>query len=876
MPIIREYTSQVGATGQIRSRGASAADFGVDGIAKVGAAIGVMGDAIQRREEESEISDIRARMAQANADWTENYIERQQNAQPGDMTFAETLKKDMGEYLRQMRDTVRTRKGQELFNQLAANMAGNFVESALKHQAALAGAKAKQDFTVALEANQRTVAKDPGQYEFLLSATERTLDDPEGPFARLAPLMRDELRVKSREALAAAAVDGWIEGGGARDFLEAARPQANAVRANGVPIGGVPGGSHFNAAVEAVLAKEGGYNAKDGNSDAPVNFGINQRANPDIDVKNLTRGKAIELYRDRYWSKIDGDNLPPRVAMFAFDAAVNMGVDAAKKLIKETGGDLDQMVAMRKVMYQDIVARNPAQGKYLNGWISRTDRVAKEAAGLPMEQPVAVNLPEATPESKPLAVGDAAFDALPYAVQLQKIRLAETRVNQEMAVYQARVRATVQDQQAEAMATGNVGTPLQQRDFVSAYGEAQGLDLWASYRKNVIELGADVQRVRGMSFAEQNDLLARYASQVQGEGAAQAASRLESVERAVRAQRSAFEKDPAAYVIHLSPDIRGKFDALAQALADGNMPQAQKAEITQAYATAAMAEQKRLGNDQPVLLPAAHADKIVAQFHDQQQGGQNAAVLMHALAEQWGAYWPQVYGQMAPKLPSAAVVIGAGMKPAPAALLAEAAALGRGEMLKTMPPNTAGDVAEALSREMAAFESTMAPQHGGLQTANRVREGTELLALRYMRSGMNASDAARQAFTDTVGEKYNFRGTFRVPVEHDAVLVERGAQQALQNLESFGLDVPPSAFALDEADARATYIRSLKAYSKWVTAADESGLVLYNQFGAAVMGADGEPVKLTWGELSERGKTVPVRRELRHPAKEMIRRGALP
>ena len=46
-------------------------------------------------------------------------------------------------------------------------------------------------------------------------------------------------------------------------------------------------GTSFGDAVAFVLEKEGGYTASDGESGAPANFGINQRANPDIDVKNL-------------------------------------------------------------------------------------------------------------------------------------------------------------------------------------------------------------------------------------------------------------------------------------------------------------------------------------------------------------------------------------------------------------------------------------------------------------------------------------------------------------------------------------------------------------------------------------------------------------
>jgi hypothetical protein len=876
MARIKEYTSSVQATGQINARRATAADFGGDGgLADLAVAAGNFAQQMQQRETESEVSDIRTRMAQANADWTEQYVTRQQAATPGDMSFAPTLKRDMASYFEEMSGTIKTQKGRELFQQLSANISGNFMEKAVVHQSVLAGQKAKLDYVTALDANQRTLVKDPSQYEGLLAESLAALDDPNGPYARLSPIVREELKVKTRIELAAPTVDSIIESpGGAREFIEMVKPRANTVRANGVPVGGVPGATsgagNFKMAVTAVLAKEGGFNASDGNSKAPVNFGINQKANPDIDVKNLTREKAVELYKDRYWDKIGGDNLPPRVAMFAFDAAVNMGVDAAKKLISQSGGDLDKMVALRKAMYQDIVAKNPQQAKFLNGWISRTDKVAKEASGLPMEQSVAANFPEPAPDTKPLKTGLPAFDSLPYEVQLRKIQLAETRMNQEMAIMQSRVKKSVEDNQAEAMTTGIVRNPMKEREFIAAYGEAQGAEMYASYKTNVIDLGADVARVRGMSVSERQALLFEYQSKVQGVGADAAARRFDTLQRAVKLMDEALKKDPAAYVINSSNDVKSSFAKVSELMFSQEATPEEKAAATQDYALKATAEQKRLGVDRPVLLPDAHVDKIVSQFYQQQQGGQNAANLMQALATQWGKHWPEVYGQMAKKLPSAAVVIGAGMKPGPAALLAEAAALGKEELKKTLDSGATRDLGDMLRKEMEPFMSSMNAQNGGDQTANRVFEGAELLALRYIRSGMSAKDAAKQAYQDTVGEKYNMRGTYRIPVEHDAEKVERGAQEALRNLESFGLEVPPSRFNLAPEDARKTYIKSLKAHSKWVTAADETGLVLYNAFGSAVLGADGKPVKQTWAQLALRGEPVPEAKKP-SPADDYIR-----
>jgi lysozyme family protein len=138
--------------------------------------------------------------------------------------------------------------------------------------------------------------------------------------------------------------------------------------------------SGFDSAVQFVLSKEGGYNASDGNSGAPVNFGINQKANPDVDVKSLTKQGATQIYRDRYWNAIGGDNLPPGAALMAMDAAVNQGVPFAKQILAQSGGDVTKMAQLRRAKYQEIIAADPSQAKNQTAWMGRVDAAEQQAA----------------------------------------------------------------------------------------------------------------------------------------------------------------------------------------------------------------------------------------------------------------------------------------------------------------------------------------------------------------------------------------------------------------------------------------------------------------------------------------------------------------
>jgi lysozyme family protein len=138
-----------------------------------------------------------------------------------------------------------------------------------------------------------------------------------------------------------------------------------------------------DANIDRVIKVEGGYKPVDGVSGAPVNYGINQRANPDVNVKTLTPEKARVIYKERYWDAIDGDKLPPATAMVALDAAANQGVDYTKKLIEKTGGDPMKMLDQREMDYRKLAKTDPRQAENLNGWLNRVSDLRKEISATP-------------------------------------------------------------------------------------------------------------------------------------------------------------------------------------------------------------------------------------------------------------------------------------------------------------------------------------------------------------------------------------------------------------------------------------------------------------------------------------------------------------
>lgn len=136
-----------------------------------------------------------------------------------------------------------------------------------------------------------------------------------------------------------------------------------------------PPSNTFSVADTFVADIEGGYVPNDGGK-GPTNFGVNQFANPDVNVRNLTPETASQLRKQRYWDAIGADSLPQPTAMVAYDAAINQGQDYAKKLLEKTGGDPTLMLYQRREDYRKLAASSPLHEKSLKGWESRLNKLA--------------------------------------------------------------------------------------------------------------------------------------------------------------------------------------------------------------------------------------------------------------------------------------------------------------------------------------------------------------------------------------------------------------------------------------------------------------------------------------------------------------------
>jgi len=162
----------------------------------------------------------------------------------------------------------------------------------------------------------------------------------------------------------------------------------------------------FEEIIEVVLHHEGGFTddskdpgnwtgGKEGVGELEgTKYGISAKSFPDMDIKNLTKDGAKEIYYQDYWIKNRVPQLPDNLKHIYFDMSINQGRSRAVKILQQAanakganlkvdgglgpktigalkGVELDRVRAYRIKYYADLVTRKPDLEKFYFGWFRR-------------------------------------------------------------------------------------------------------------------------------------------------------------------------------------------------------------------------------------------------------------------------------------------------------------------------------------------------------------------------------------------------------------------------------------------------------------------------------------------------------------------------
>lgn len=307
------------------------------------------------------------------------------------------------------------------------------------------------------------------------------------------------------------------------------------------------------------------------------------------------------------------------------------------------------------------------------------------------------------------------------------------------------------------------------------------------------------------------------------------------------------QTDPAAYVAKYSPAVQRSF----QVAQEQGTPEAYKA-----YVQATVAEQQRLGVAQPKLLPDAAADQLAANFANQVNGGESAAVLIEQQQALWGKDFGTVLQQVGKKLPAEAQVIATQLPKDLAERMASVARLKDSELDAGLQKGQKDEISQSVQDEMQPFAASLHGQAGGINTFSTMYKAAVRTATSYVLQGDKPKDAAQKVVNGMVNDKYDFFGTYRVPKTLDTQAVSRGATKALGQIKPDDLMLLPGISGVTDKDNAAQLHSALQSSGEWVPTNDESGLALTLN-GYRVRDKDGKPIVRTWAELQQQGLREP-------------------
>lgn len=477
---------------------------------------------LKKKEDDDAVANVGESLASADAYWPNRVAEIARNTQNGGLVkqddgstvpMTQHVDKEFSTWRKSFLANIPNEKARLYAQSHLNTLWGNTYKSTITTEASLGVENRWQKVDQAVQLWAKTAAQNPGATSELVQSAWTMIAN-----SGFDEQSRYKFAEGAKKTITEAALTGAIE--------------QNPAGVKSVIQRHYQGG--FDQAVEFTLRHEGGYNKADSNG-AEVNFGINKAANPDVDVKNLTREQAKDIYKRKYWAAINGDELSktnPGLAAAAFDTAVIAGPGKAKDLLEKSGGDAGKFLDLRQQFLDGLVKSNPKKyGPYQKAWTTRTNNLRSEVGLIGQS------------ESINSLVGQISPDRLQTFYNH-----AQSEETRQMAVFKSQLTGTETDHIAAYMNGDSVKRPLTDGEYIKAYGPIEGPQRFANYQA-IATMGADKSMMKVQTPAQIETTLSNY-KPVEGQpGYDLANKRYALMIQAANEIRDARVKDPVQYAI---------------------------------------------------------------------------------------------------------------------------------------------------------------------------------------------------------------------------------------------------------------------------------------------------------------------------------------
>ena len=160
----------------------------------------------------------------------------------------------------------------------------------------------------------------------------------------------------------------------------------------------------FEKAMKFVREAEGGYYNHPNDPGGETMYGITKRDYPSLDIKNLSREKADEIFYNDYWLLSAADKLPEPVYISYFDSVVNTGRKQANKFLQRALSVVadgvvgpvtlkavnqanakelaNKIIDQRQIFYVNLCESRSSLKVFLKGWTNRNNNLRKYISNL--------------------------------------------------------------------------------------------------------------------------------------------------------------------------------------------------------------------------------------------------------------------------------------------------------------------------------------------------------------------------------------------------------------------------------------------------------------------------------------------------------------